>query len=175
MVATPLLLRVAQSGLRAPPSSLAAKLKAIIVEPALFGRRHRAPAWGGFGLQPTRSIAIFVLYILVINLLLSVVNLPITAPNVRYPTAHRQLMVGIGLRTGLLSFANMALVIFLGGRNTLLLWLTDWSRSTYLMIHRWIAYVAILQGAIHSIIYLRDYVEKNACKFSPTISLSVLM
>lgn len=164
VIAVPLILWLANSILRAPPTALAAKIKSILVMPAVFGRRHRAPAWGGFGIQPTRGVAILLLYFLVINLLLSVVDYPTSAPNLRYKNNETQIKMGVGLRTGLLSFANMALVIFLAGRNTLLLWLTDWSRSTYLMIHRWVAYVAILQGAIHCLIYLQSYVMNDMCK-----------
>jgi predicted ferric reductase len=143
------------------PSSAAAKFKSIFIIPALWGRRFREPTWAGLGLQPTRGLAILVLYTLVINFLLSVVDYPIAQPNVRYKTKDKELMMGIGLRVGLLSFANMALTIFLAGRNTLLLWLTDWSRSTYLLLHRWVAYVSIIQAAIHCLVYLRHYVSKN--------------
>jgi hypothetical protein len=156
------------------PTSLAARLKSVLITPAFIGRRNRVPAWGGLGLQPTRGIAILILYILIINFLVSVVDFPTVQPNVRYDTKGRQYKMGVGLRTGLLSFANMALVIFLAGRNTFLLWLTNWSRSTYLLIHRWVAYVAILQGAIHCLIYLQNYVQNNMCMF-PCLSMSWYM
>lgn len=107
------------------PFSLAAKIKSIIVTSALWGRKFRVAAWGGAGLQPTRGLAILILYILIINLLLSVVDYPIAQPNIRYVDKAEEVRMGIGLRTGLLSFANMALSIFIGGRNTFLLWLTD--------------------------------------------------
>ena len=162
MVVTVLVIPLALTVLRKVlprPTSSAAKVQSVLVTPALWGRNLRVPVCGGLGLQPSRGIAILISYILVINLLLSLVDYPNNSrPNMRYKDENDQITMGIGLRTGLLSFSNMALVIFLGGRNTFLLWLTDWSRATYLLIHRWIAYVSIIQGAIHCLVYLDHYV-----------------
>ncbi|KAH8898325.1 hypothetical protein GQ53DRAFT_742401 [Thozetella sp. PMI_491] len=42
-----------------------------------------------------------------------------------------------------------------GSRNNFLLWVTDWSRSTFVIIHRWIAFICILQACIHSALFLQ--------------------
>jgi len=173
-MAVPLVISLAK-GVLPTPTSIAAKLKSILITPPAIGRRHREPAWGGLGLQPTRGIAILVLYMLVINLLLSVVDYRTVQPNFRYATKEKEVMMEVGLRAGLLSFANMALVIFLAGRNTFMCWLTDWSRSTYLLIHRWIAYVSIIQAAIHCLVYLHHYVSRNMCKFERNIHRARLL
>ena len=62
-------------------------------------------------------------------------------------------------RLGLLSFANLPLVFLYAGRNNFLLWVTNWSHSTFLLIHRWIAAIATLQAILHSIIYLHAYIK----------------
>lgn len=46
---------------------------------------------------------------LIINRLLSVVDYPTAQPNIWYGNKEEEARMGIGLRTGLLSFANMAL------------------------------------------------------------------
>lgn len=60
-------------------------------------------------------------------------------------------------RTGVLSFANLALAILFSGRNNLLLFVTGWSQSTMLAIHRWASRVATVQAVVHSIIYTITY------------------
>lgn len=52
----------------------------------------------------------------------------------------------------------MALLILYAGRNNCLLWLTSWSYSTFLLLHRWIAIICTIQACLHSAIYLQQYV-----------------
>jgi NAD(P)H-flavin reductase len=63
----------------------------------------------------------------------------------------------IANRTGVLSPTNMALVILFAGRNNILLWLTNWSHSTFLLLHRWIAVICVIQACLHSAMYLQSY------------------
>ena len=60
-------------------------------------------------------------------------------------------------RTGVLSFANMALAILFSTRNNPLMYLSGWSQTTFLACHRWAARVAIVQAVVHSIVYTADY------------------
>jgi hypothetical protein len=149
------------------PTSLVAKFKSIFTLPALVGSKFRVPAWANLGIQPTRGIAFFILYIIVINVLASALHYPSTLPNVFYKknamhsAQAEQTIAHVALRMGLLSYANVALVILLSGRNNFLLWITNWSHSTYLLVKRWIAYVAILQAALHSLLYLRHFVAMD--------------
>lgn len=62
-------------------------------------------------------------------------------------------------RLGLLSFANLPLVFLYAGRINILIWITDWSHSTFLLLHRWIAGIATLQAILHSAVYLYVYVK----------------
>ncbi|CAD0115471.1 unnamed protein product [Aureobasidium uvarum] len=55
------------------------------------------------------------------------------------------------------AFANLALAIFFSGRNNLLMYITGWSQSTMLAIHRWASRVATVQAVVHSIIYTITY------------------
>jgi hypothetical protein len=56
-------------------------------------------------------------------------------------------------RTGVLAMANFPFLWTFGMRNNMLLWLTGWSFSTFNQFHRWIARVATVEAAIHSIAY----------------------
>ncbi|KAI1474027.1 putative rerric reductase like transmembrane component [Daldinia eschscholtzii] len=60
-------------------------------------------------------------------------------------------------RMGMLSFANFALLVLYAGRNNILLSITDWSYSTFLLLHRWIAIICTLEACVHASIYLKAY------------------
>jgi hypothetical protein len=64
-------------------------------------------------------------------------------------------------RIGVLSFANIPLLVLYTGRNNFLLWLTDWSHSTFLLLHRWVAFICTLEACLHSAIYLQIAVANN--------------
>ncbi|KAI0848013.1 ferric reductase like transmembrane component-domain-containing protein [Daldinia vernicosa] len=59
---------------------------------------------------------------------------------------------------GVLAFANFALLVLYAGRNNILLSITDWSYSTFLLLHRWVAIICTLEACIHASIYLKAYI-----------------
>ncbi|KAI1652928.1 putative rerric reductase like transmembrane component [Daldinia decipiens] len=59
---------------------------------------------------------------------------------------------------GILSFANFALLVLYAGRNNILLSITDWSYSTFLLLHRWVAIICTLEACMHASIYLNAYI-----------------
>ena len=65
----------------------------------------------------------------------------------------------VGDRAGVLAFANFIAIFLFSARNNVLLWLTDWSHSTFLLLHRWVAYVCIFHSVIHSILLLYWYTK----------------
>ena len=97
-----------------------------------------------------------------INIILSAVGFKSVQPNSWFPTASGidgEIVAYFSNRVGVLSFANIALVVLYAGRNNVLLWLTNWSHGTFLVLHRWIACIATLQAILHSAIYLHKYVH----------------
>lgn len=61
-------------------------------------------------------------------------------------------------RAGVLSFANLPLLILYSGRNNVLLWLTNWTHSTFLLLHRWVAVICVIQACLHSVLWLHLHV-----------------
>jgi hypothetical protein len=51
----------------------------------------------------------------------------------------------------------MPVLFLFSSRNNILLWLTNWSHSTYMLLHRWIARLFLLQTLLHSIFALVLY------------------
>jgi len=52
-----------------------------------------------------------------------------------------EIAVYVSNRLGLLSFADLPLLMLYAGRNNILLWLTIWSHSTFLLLDRWVSYI----------------------------------
>ncbi|KAI1097402.1 hypothetical protein F4804DRAFT_347211 [Jackrogersella minutella] len=142
------------------PKALVSRFNAYIVEPPLFGRRHRAPIHN-LGIMPTRGQAILIAYFVIINIVLSSVGYRLAMPNSWYDTKREELLSYIRNRQGVLSFANVPLLVLYAGRNNILLTITDWSHSTFLLLHRWIAIICTIEACIHSAMYLQIYLERS--------------
>ncbi|RMJ13642.1 hypothetical protein CDV36_006670 [Fusarium kuroshium] len=140
------------------PQSLVSKFYATIIDPPLVGRYHAVPVLG-LGFVPTRGQGLFVAYIWIINIILSAVGYNVRDPMSWYGSLEQQLIAYISNRVGLLSFVNLALAVLFSSRNNLLLFVTNWSHSTFLLIHRWIAVICMLQACLHSAIYLQFYLD----------------
>lgn len=111
--------------------------------------------------MPTRGQAFFIFYLIAINVILSAVGFKSMQPNSWYPSASGSdgvIVSYLSNRFGVLSFANIPLVLLYAGRNNVLLWLTNWSHGTFLLLHRWVAWIATLQAVLHCAMYLEQYV-----------------
>lgn len=112
--------------------------------------------------MPTRGQAFFIFYLIAINIILSAIGFKSSQPNSWYPSVlgtDGQIVSYFTNRVGVLSFANIPLLFLYAGRNNILLSLTNWSHGTFLLLHRWVAWIATLQAILHSIIYLQIYVH----------------
>ena len=137
------------------PTRWVTLFNAWLIDPPAIGRHHKDPILWGFTDMPTRGQAIFLLYLVIVNLILCAVGYSSKQPNAWWPDDRsREVLTYVTNRTGVLSFANVPLLILYAGRNNVLLWLTNWSHSTFLLLHRWIAGIATLEAIVHSVIYL---------------------
>ncbi|CAG9989318.1 unnamed protein product [Clonostachys byssicola] len=138
-------------------AKLTSRINAILDKP-LWGHQHRVPVCGNLGHMPTRGQSIFIAYIIIINVILLCLPLRTLQPNVRMVSHHMQRVQVIGDRAGVLAFCLYIALFLFSSRNNILLWVTDWSHSTYLLLHRWVAYVCIFQTVMHSILLLHYFV-----------------
>ncbi len=142
------------------PKHIVSRVNAFLIYPAIWGKRHSRPLPYKAGIAPTRGQALFIGYVIVINVIFSGVGIYFTSPSAWMPDdAGAGVRSYVANRVGVLSFVNLALVFLFAGRNNVLLWVTDWSHSTFLLLHRWISYVAIIQAVLHSILWLEIYVN----------------
>ncbi|KAJ2914116.1 hypothetical protein MD484_g6287, partial [Candolleomyces efflorescens] len=132
-----------------------------ILEKPLAGYRHRSPVVADMGIMPTRGQALYILYLITTQILLAIFPLAFSFPNYFSPTRMDQVMGSVGYRTGVLTMANFVALFLFASRNNVLFWITNWSRSTFLLLHRWIAYCLILQVSVHSAIQLVRHYEDH--------------
>ena len=143
------------------PAALVTKFNSWFIDPPVFGSHHKTPFAGLFQMS-TRGQAFFIFYLIVINVILSAAGFKSMQPNSWYPStsgSDGEIVSYLANRLGVLSFANIPLVFLYAGRNSVLLWLSNWSHGTFLRLHRWVAWIATLQAVLHSAIYLKIYVH----------------
>ncbi|KAG9700746.1 hypothetical protein KCU95_g2643, partial [Aureobasidium melanogenum] len=137
--------------------SLSLKIGQHLLVPATFNDRHLSPLPYQLGYLPKRALSLFIASYLIINIIFSAVSFHHVTPNAWYADRRYEIAAYVSNRTGVLSFANLALAILFSGRNNLLIYITGWSQSTMLAIHRWASRVATVQAVVHSIIYTITY------------------
>lgn len=134
------------------PASWVTKFHAYFIDPPLFGSKHSTPIWG-LGIMPTRGQAVFVAYLWILNIVLACVGYENNSGS-SYDTLSNTIKRNIANRTGVLCYALVPLVILYAGRNNFLLWLTNWSHTTFLLVHRWLAFICMMHAVLHSLVYL---------------------
>ncbi|KAJ3491093.1 hypothetical protein NLG97_g5657 [Lecanicillium saksenae] len=138
------------------PARFMSSFNAHIIDPPLIGSRHDQ-LLGELFMMPTRGQAIFITYIWVINIVLSGTGYWILPGSVWFANNTHQQLTHVSNRLGTLAFANIPLLMLFAGRNNVLLWLTNWPRTTFLMMHRWIAVICMLEALIHSFLFFYAY------------------
>ncbi|KAL2826617.1 ferric reductase like transmembrane component-domain-containing protein [Aspergillus cavernicola] len=135
------------------PAGWWACFEAYLISPPLMGYRHNVPYWNTFNM-PTRGQSFFIAYLIAINVILCAVSIESTRPSLWFSSTRREIITYVSNRAGVLSMANIPLLVLFSGRNNVLLWVTNWSHSTFLLLHRWIAVIAVIEACLHSAIYL---------------------
>ncbi|PHH92859.1 hypothetical protein CDD83_4281 [Cordyceps sp. RAO-2017] len=143
------------------PTLWVTRFNAYVIQPPLVGTKHSTPL-RGLGVMPTRGQAIFLLYLWLINIFLSLVGYDLSCRGSLWSTNQTDEMKKyVSNRHGVLSFAHLPLLALYAGRNNVLLWLTNWSRTTFLLLHRWAAFICIIHAIVHSLIYLQMAIARE--------------
>ncbi|KAG8723359.1 hypothetical protein FRC09_003685 [Ceratobasidium sp. 395] len=132
-------------------STLVTLAQKHLVRPALFNGSQSAPVLHGFGYLPSRLMFVFLAFFVVATAVANSVAYKSIQPN-NWATTRRQEMMGfVANRAGLISFALIPLTILLSARNNPLIWLTGWSTTTMITLHRWVARMCAFQAVVHSV------------------------
>lgn len=126
--------------------SLIDRIKPYILYPSTVGTYHVRPLPWQLGNAPTIGQALFVFAYFILNFVLSAVNYIIVEPHPWGYNRHQEIMAYVGYRTGEIGYAILPLVILFAGRNNVLLYVTNWSHATYMLLHRWTARIFAAQA-----------------------------
>ncbi|KAK1569919.1 ferric reductase like transmembrane component-domain-containing protein [Colletotrichum navitas] len=114
------------------------RLKPYLVYP--IGGYNIRPLPHLLGNPPTAGQGLWIAMFVTLNIVLGA----ITYRNFQYVhpwgfTKTAEILAYVGYRTGHISFALLPLTVLFSSRNNVLIWLTDWPFSTFLVLHRWVA------------------------------------
>jgi predicted ferric reductase len=96
--------------------------------------------------------------------LLSTVSYVSVQPNSHYANVKQEMFSRIGARTGLLAMGMAPLVFLFAGRNNILLFITNWSHGTFILLHRWVARIFGILLILHSIFELALHIDQGEYK-----------
>jgi len=111
------------------------------------------------GNAPTVGQGIYIVVFVIVNIVLSAVGYKSRQPNAWFASEWNEVMAYVFYRFGAFSFALLPIVILFSSRNNPLLWVTNWSHSTYVLLHRWIGRLFTLYAILHSIMALMIYAQ----------------
>jgi predicted ferric reductase len=133
------------------------KLRPYVVYPSLIGTYHVRPLPFHAGNAPTVGQALYIAVMIILNIVLSAVNFKTTEAHLWFQNKGQQITGYLMYRTGVLSFAMAPLVVLFSGRNNFLQWVTNWQHSTFILLHRWIARLFVLQALLHTLLAVGVY------------------
>ncbi|KAK6956571.1 hypothetical protein Daesc_001849 [Daldinia eschscholtzii] len=145
------------------PKRWASALNGRFIYPSLLRPWRDSPVAAVVGDPPTRGQALFIAYLILLNVFLSAFKYDTHPDGFGYwwNDGPDEIMGDLANRLGVLSFANFALLVLYSSRNNVLLWLTNWQHSTFVLLHRWVARIAVLQAILHSLVFLRDWIQED--------------
>lgn len=147
------------------PKFIVVWFRKYLFYPALFKEKCAVPISLGEGFPidyiPPRLVTLAIICYYIINVIYC--SYPYTAfwEMQWYPHDTAGLLYTyVGNRTGILSFANIPVLILFASRNNIFQWMTGWSYATFQHLHRHVSYICALEALVHSILYTIKYVKK---------------
>ncbi|KAL8405436.1 hypothetical protein RB596_004341 [Gaeumannomyces avenae] len=131
---------------------LMGKVRPYLVYPSLLGTYQVQPLPYYLGNAPTVGQGLYLAVFFVLNVVLSAVDYSSRQPNTWFASAWQEITTYVLYRTGVFAFVLLSPLLLFSSRNNILLWLTNWSHSTFILLHRWIGRLFMLYTVAHSII-----------------------
>ncbi|KAI1749487.1 ferric-chelate reductase [Xylaria castorea] len=159
-----------------PFMTSASQLIKPFLYPSIFGNYHDRPLPFYLGNVPTVGQSFYIAVVVVLNIIFLAIGYKTSWPNQEnqwYANRYQELLAYFMWRTGVLAFCHMPVLFLFSSRNNILLWLTNWSHSTYMLLHRWIACLFLFQTLLHSIFALVLY--KNTGSYATSSSTGCVL
>jgi hypothetical protein len=142
--------------------TLVEKVKPSIIWASTLGPQNIRRFPYLLGNAPTRGQGLYIAIMVILNVVFMAVNYQSYQPNLWYPGQSVEIQAYIVWRTGSYSLALLPVIILFSARNNTLLWLTNWSHETYILLHRWLARIFALHVLLHSIISVVYYQQDGS-------------
>lgn len=109
------------------------------------------------GYIPSRFLSIVIFLFTALNLIFCLLPFQNNWHNIDHVARRTEIAYYFSNRSGVLSFANIALSVLFAGRNNPLMYIGDFSQTSSLAFHRWTARIATVQAIVHSILFTFTY------------------
>ncbi|KAK1621894.1 ferric reductase like transmembrane component-domain-containing protein [Colletotrichum phormii] len=136
------------------------RIKPYLIYPSTIAGYNIRPLPYLLGNAPTMGQGLWIAMFIILNIILGSIEYNNFAATHPWGfTKRAEILAYVGYRTGHISFALLPLTVLFSSRNNVLLWITDWPFSTFLVLHRWVARVCAVHAIVHSITLLAAYVS----------------
>lgn len=144
------------------PQSMLIWFRKYILTPALFKEKCSVPvsitSKVPIDYVPPRIVSITIFLYYCVNVIFCAIGYETYDQSTLYGKVS-QLYSYIGNRTGSLSFVNFPILVLFASRNNIFQWLTGWSFATFQLFHRHVAFIAVIEAIIHTVIYCAKYLR----------------
>lgn len=141
-------------------------LLAYLIHPPMLQKRHLIFRLLGEAQPPTCGQALLILFIVILNLMFSILGYHGSMPNIYWKSNINMTVDTLANRVGILSFANLPVIFIYSSRNNPLIRITGWPYATFIQLHRWVAHICVSQAMLHSIIYFIVHIPVLSHKFT---------
>ena len=143
-------------------SGLLDKVRPYLVYPSLIGTYQVRSLPYLLGNAPTVGQSLYIAMFTLLVLILSAVNYKSMQPHSWFPNQRDEILAYVFYRTGVFAFVMAPLTFLFSSRNNVLLWATNWSHSTFVLLHRWVARLFALLALLHTLMALPLYYPAEA-------------
>ncbi|KAK3356341.1 ferric reductase-like transmembrane component [Lasiosphaeria hispida] len=133
------------------------QIKPYVIYPSTFGTYHTRQLPFRLGNVPTLGQTLYIIVFTILNILLAAVDYNSLQPNAFFLAQYKEVVNYICIRTGAFAFVLLPILLLFSSRNNILLYLSDWTHSTFFLLHRWVARLFMVYAVIHSITALQIY------------------
>ncbi|KAM0304808.1 hypothetical protein ACHAPM_002923 [Fusarium culmorum] len=154
------------------------KLKPFMLYPSTIGTYSVRPLPFKLGNVPNIGQAAFIIIFVSLTVVFASIDYDVRQPNARFESTKREQLAYLVYRTGSFAYALLPVIVLFPSRNNILLSLSNWSRSTFILLHRWVGRIFTLLAVLHAIFALAGSKTRTSADWrswgDSTVILSVI-
>lgn len=133
-----------------------------IIYPSLIGTYQVRSLPYLLGNAPTVGQGLYIAMLSLLVFVLSAVDYKSMQPHAWHSDPRNEILAYVFYRTGAFAFVTAPLTYLFSSRNNVLPWVTNWSHSTFLLLHRWVARLFALLALLHTLLAMPLYCPAEA-------------